>query len=124
MQDLSRRNLAKILAAASAVALVVPDYAAAQVQWTGWSEVPGGGLTRDAPAAVAYGDRLYLIVRGTNDHIFVNRLDGTTWTGWSEVPGGGLTLSGPAAAVYRDRLYLIVRGTNDHIFVNRYDGSP
>jgi hypothetical protein len=86
--------------------------------WSGWSEVPGGGLTTDAPAAVNYHHKHYVFVRGTDDHIYVNRYDGS-WTGWSEVPGGGLSLSAPAAAVYRDTLRLYVRGTDSRIYVNK-----
>ena len=86
--------------------------------WSGWSEVPGSGLTTDAPAAVNYHHKHFLFVRGTDDHIYVNRYDGT-WTGWSEVPGNGLTLSAPAAAVYRDTLRLYVRGTDSRIYLNK-----
>ncbi len=62
--------------------------------WSGWSEVPGHGLTLSGPTAafstVSGGTFLNLFVRGTNNHLFVNRLSNfTTWSGWSEVPGTG-----------------------------------
>jgi hypothetical protein len=103
----------------SASARQAPMHRDHTATWSGWSEVPGGGLTTDAPAAVNYHHKHYLFVRGTDDHIYVNRYDGT-WTGWSEVPGGGLTLSAPEAAVYRDTLRLYVRGTDSRIYVNKF----
>lgn len=43
--------------------------------WTGWSEVPGGGATPDAPGVVKYKKKaLRLFVRGTDNRIYVNRL--------------------------------------------------
>ncbi len=63
-----------------------------QVEWSGWSEVPGNGLTVSGPATTNYYGKNYVFVRGTNNHIYVNTLNGATWSGWSEVPGHGLTL--------------------------------
>jgi TPP-dependent pyruvate/acetoin dehydrogenase alpha subunit len=103
---------------ASASARQAPMHRDHPATWSGWSEVFGGGLTSDAPAAVNYHHKHFLFVRGTDDHIYVNRFDGS-WTGWSEVPGGGLTLSAPEAAVYRDTLRLYVQGTDSRIYVNR-----
>jgi hypothetical protein len=47
--------------------------------WSGWSEVPGHGLTPDAPGAVAFATSasvgfVLLYVRGTNDRIYLNVL--------------------------------------------------
>ena len=99
----------------------VAGNAQALATWSGWSEVPGNGFTKDAPEAISYHGRHYLFVRGTDDRIYLNRLTGNGWSGWSEVPGGGFTLSAPAASVYRGVLRLYVRGTDDRIYVNRYD---
>ena len=41
--------------------------------WSGWSEVPGGGLTPSGPAATSYRSHIYLFVRGTDNAIYVNR---------------------------------------------------
>lgn len=87
--------------------------------WSGWSEVPGNGLTTDAPETVNYHGANLVFVRGTDNHIYLNRLADGIWSGWSEVPGGGQTLSAPAAVVYRHDLRLYVHGTDDHIYVNR-----
>jgi len=38
--------------------------AAAASDWTGWIEVPGGGLTLSGPGAAATTSTLYLVVRG------------------------------------------------------------
>ena len=69
------------------------SYENRHTQWTGWSEVEGGGLTLSAPAAVVEensGSTL-IFVRSYDDLIYQSNLGGT---GWSEVPGNGLTLSG------------------------------
>jgi hypothetical protein len=42
--------------------------------WSGWSELPGGGRTPSGPAAVKFGEDLYVFVRGTDDSIYRNRL--------------------------------------------------
>jgi hypothetical protein len=42
--------------------------------WSGWSEVPGGGLTPSNPGATVYQNRLFLFVRGTDNRIYQNRL--------------------------------------------------
>jgi hypothetical protein len=41
----------------------------AQAGWSGWSEVPGNGLTPSAPTATRYAGNLSLFVRGTNNRI-------------------------------------------------------
>src|SRR3712207_7693462 len=53
---------------------------------SGWSEVPGAGLTPDAPAAVVHRNWLYVFVRGTDNRIYVNRQNnGGNWATWTEV---------------------------------------
>ena len=64
--------------------------------WSGWSEVPGGGVTPNQPAAVLDSSRaLRLYVQGTDNRLNVNTLSGSIWSGWSDVPGGGESASGP-----------------------------
>jgi len=102
--------------------------------WSGWSEVPGHGLTLSGPTAafstVSGGTFLNLFVRGTNNHLYVNRLSNfTTWSGWREVPGHGLTPSAPAATSglptvnAGNTLYLFDRGTDNKIYVNTFNGA-
>ena len=123
-----RRVLPKGLSAAAAVtmlgALLVVNAphasAAVDPSWAGWSEVPGGGTTYDAPSAAIAGlNDMYVYVRGTNDRVYLNRWTSRSrWPGWSEVPGDRLTYSAlgansamPASGVYR-------RGTDDRIYSN------
>ena len=96
--------------------------------WSGWSEVPGHGLTPSAPAATTLyltaGNTLYLFVRGTDNKIYVNTFaNGTTWSGWSQVPGNGLTPDAPGALAGATSgtagfVALSVRGTNNRIYLN------
>ncbi len=43
-------------------------------EWNGWSVIPGGGITFDAPALTEYNGDLWLFVRGTDDFIHYNVL--------------------------------------------------
>jgi hypothetical protein len=94
-----------------------------QLGWSGWSEVPGNGFTLSGPATTFYNGNFYVFVRGTNDHLYVNFLNGTTWSGWSEVPGHGLTPSAPGAVTFGNTLYLFVRGTDNKIYANTLNGT-
>jgi hypothetical protein len=88
--------------------------------WSGWSEVPGGGITTHGPAAIAFGN-LYLYVRGTGGGIYENTRDLSTgnWGGWREVPGGGLTTAAPGvAASHTAGILLAVRGLGSGIHRN------
>ena len=38
--------------------------------WSGYSEVPGGGLTPSGPEAVLEGSQVQLFVRGVDDRIY------------------------------------------------------
>ena len=42
--------------------------------WTGWSEVPGNGLTLSGPATTVYKGTSFLFVRGTDNRIYQNLL--------------------------------------------------
>jgi hypothetical protein len=88
-----------------------------QFGWSGWSEVPGNGLTPSAPAVsiatIGPKGSMNLFVRGTNNKIYVNYYT-VGWSGWSEVPGNGLTIDSPEVLGN----HLFVRGTNDRIYVN------
>lgn len=89
-----------------------------------WTEVPGGGLTPSSPAAVLEGSTLHLVVRGLDNHLYLNSRSGGTFGGWSEVPGGGLTLSQPAAILDSSgALRLYVQGINNRLYVNSRTGA-
>ena len=45
--------------------------------------------TLSAPAAVSRNSgQVDVIVRGTNDHVYLNAYNGSAWSGWAEIPGG------------------------------------
>ncbi len=93
--------------------------------WTGWSEVAGGGTTDVALAATEYQQKLFLFAKGINDRReYVNTFDGNSWTGWSEVPGGGTTDAALAVTVYQQKLFLFAKGINDRReYVNTLGGA-
>src|SRR4051812_34894654 len=81
----------------------------ASAAWSGWREVPGGGLTDVALNAAVFDDAIYLFGKGLADKkVYVARGNGSGsgWGGWSEVPGGGLTDAALASARLGSSLYL------------------
>jgi len=60
------------------------------------------GLTLSAPALVSRGSgRLDVIVRGTNDLVYIDVWNGSAWSGWARIPGGMRTQHAPAATTRR-----------------------
>jgi hypothetical protein len=88
--------------------------------WSGWTEVPGGGITTHGPAATAFG-YLYLYVRGVGGGVFenVHAADTGAWSGWTELPGNGFTTAAPGAAAGHLNNALAVRGLEGYIFQTR-----
>jgi hypothetical protein len=78
---------------------------------------PGGGLTPSAPTAVQLGSTLYVFVQGTENHVWVNKFNGTSWSNWHQVftSNGSLipTANGPFVTVYQGSLFLFVRNPSD-----------
>lgn len=105
-----------------------PALSSQQLQpgWNGWREVPDNGFTLSGPATTSNGNE-NVFVRGTNNHIYMNTLSGTTWSGWREVPGNGLTPSAPAVTPSsmgaKGSMDLVVRGTDNKIYANFFTGT-
>ena len=93
-------------------------------QWSGWSQVSGGGITDVALAAAAFNNKLYLFSKGIDDkREYVNILDTAgNWSGATQVPGGGTTDVSLSAAAFNNKLYLFGKGINDkREYVNMLD---
>jgi hypothetical protein len=94
--------------------------------WSGWTPVPGGGITTHGPAATAFGN-VWLYVRGVGGGIFENfqALDTGAWAGWTEVPGAGYSTAAPGVAAGHINNHLVVRGLGSIIYQNLTgQGSP
>ncbi|MGH9037602.1 MAG: hypothetical protein ACRD0O_17735, partial [Acidimicrobiia bacterium] len=88
-KSISRPAFRKVATGLGVLLALVPFSAGlATVTWSGYGEVPGGGQTDVAPAAVRFDDKLHLFARGLDDRIYVNVQDGDGWSGYGEVPGG------------------------------------
>ena len=94
--------------------------------WTGWSEVPGGGLTPSAPA-VALEDvgLLHVFVRGTDDRVYWNPSEvvndvPVNFGSWLEVPGGGRTRDALAAVASAEGVHVVARSTTNRVFMNTF----
>lgn len=88
--------------------------------WSGWSEVPGGGLTTHGPAAT-YSGNVFLYVRGVGGGIYENSRDlvSGNWGSWAEVPGGGYATAAPGVATgHPTGIVLGVRGLGAGIYQN------
>lgn len=88
--------------------------------WSGWSEVPGGGLITYNPAATTFGDQ-YLYARGIGGGIWENSRSLSTgaWRGWNEVPGNQYATAAPAAAPSHSvGIVLAVRGLGSLVYQN------
>jgi hypothetical protein len=85
------------------------------VEWGRWTAYPDGETTA-GPAAAVFQDRLYTMIRGTDNRIYVK-------TGlrnyWEKIDGE--TLSNPALAVHNGNLYALVRGTDNRLYLNRLE---
>ena len=95
----------------------------------GWTDVNATqldpGLTASAPAAVSRNNgQVDVIVRGTNDRIFLNAYNGSAWGGWGEIPGGMTTQDAPAAIVRTlNTIDVMVRAGNGEIRWITWDGA-
>jgi len=102
------------------------DFSFEENTWAAASPVPGGGITPSAPTAIQYGSTLDLFVRGENNTVWWNTLNGTTWSGWFQVmgPSGPLsTVSTPAVTVYQNSLYLFARQADNTLEMATFGGS-
>ncbi len=84
-------------------------------------------ITNAAPAAASLGNRIYAVIKGDDNRIYINSAaDGEAFGDWTEVQGHAETECAPAAAALDNRLYVFAIGINDKcIYVNSAeDGQP
>jgi hypothetical protein len=75
------------------------------------------GRTADAPAVVAFNDRLICVLRGENNRIYWSESsDGSTWSERYNIFPNGLTSGLPSLAVLNDELYAFIRGTDNVLY--------
>ena len=89
--------------------------------FSGWSYL--SGATPSKPTLVCWenGQRLVLVVRGTDNRIYHRHYDlvAESWFDWSIlIPGS--TPDSPAAAVDGDYLHLVVRGMDDSLYYMKF----
>ena len=87
------------------------------LRWSGWSEVPGNGLTDSHPTAVYDNGKTKLYVSGINGRVYVNINSQGRWSGWSEVPGNGSTQNGLEALLDENNTTrLFAQGIDNRIY--------
>jgi hypothetical protein len=88
----------------------------------GWIQLPGS--TIDAPAAAVAGNRLHIVVRGSDGlSIYHGQLDLSTgkWLGRNQIPGS--TPSAPSLASNGTHLFLAVRGGDNRVYIKVWSGA-
>jgi len=62
----------------------------------------------------------YLVVRGSNDYIYLRTLNSTdsSWGNWIALPGS--TYDTPAAALFNNQVHIVVRGMDEHTLWHGY----
>ncbi len=90
--------------------------------WSSYRVIPSGGAVHGYPAAIRSGNRLFVAVRGSDDHIHVARYDGS----WSALELGGLSVDTmPSLFVNEDgRVEIFVRGASDRALYHAAERSP
>jgi hypothetical protein len=90
-------------AAAALTAQAQEQQQAVQQQDGVWNEVPDGGTTNVALAAINFNDKLYVFAKGIqNQRVYINSTSGgANWSLWSEMAGGGTTDVSLAPAVLK-----------------------
>jgi hypothetical protein len=92
----------------------------AKETWSGWSEVPGGGIITAGPGATGFGYS-YLYARGVGGGVFINThaADTGVWSGWTELPGGAYSTAAPGVAAGHIYNLVVIRGQGGAIFQTR-----
>jgi CubicO group peptidase (beta-lactamase class C family) len=86
--------------------------------------------TSTAPGATTFGERLHVVIKGEDNHMYLNSAaDRQLFDGWMEVEGQGTTGLAPAAASLNKRIFVFAIGTNDQrlyvtsaLFAQPFDG--
>lgn len=84
--------------------------------WSSWQDI--GCCALSAPSAVSWANgRTDLVVRGTDDHVYIKTwINGSGWTSWGAL--GGTTTSAPAIASWGpNRLDVFIRDSQNHLLV-------
>lgn len=101
--------------------------------WAAWTGSPWNGSAGDlggptggqfvgAPAAVAWGGKVTVAVRGTDNALWVRTLSGGSWGSWTSL-GGTLTSSPTLASQNSSDVEAFIRGTNHDLFQDSFNGS-
>jgi hypothetical protein len=98
--------------------------------WSGgsWSGSAGdlGGPTSGtfvgAPSAIAWGGKVTVAVRGTDNALWIDTLSGGSWSGWTSL-GGTLTSSPTITSQNSSDLEVFIRGSDDGLWQDSYNGS-
>ena len=99
------------------------------VPGSGWTDVNATqldpGLTISAPAAVSRNSGMVdVIVRGTDDHLYLNAFTASGWSGWAAIPGGMTTQHAPAAIVRTlNTIDVVVRSASGEVRWITWDGA-
>ena len=86
--------------------------------FSGWLPVQGSSPSTPTIVQQQATNALYLVVRGNDNLIYINRWNGMNWQTWSTVPLGS-TSSSPAITQQNDVIYFEVVGQNNAIYTSQ-----
>lgn len=90
--------------------------------WTDWISL--GIQSKGAVAAAIPVNRLILVIRGMNDHLYYNRqltTNSDSWGGWVDI--GGVAASDPTVTANGGRVLAFVRGTDNGLWARSISDS-
>jgi hypothetical protein len=78
----------------------------------------GGAWTGTPSSAVDGAGNAYLVARGTNGHIFCNKLINGSWSGYQDLAGN--TTSSPVVVSATSFVSVFVRGVDNSLWSGRF----
>lgn len=101
-----------------------PVGAASPAAVSAWKSIPGTQKTKDRPAAVTYGGRTWVFVRGTDDRLHYTRRTASGWAPWARLGSSFAIADAPAVVTFKKRINVIVRRDSDgHVLRRTFDGT-
>jgi hypothetical protein len=90
--------------------------------WGSWQSLGGATLSPPGICEVLGFGEVWVVVRGTDNGIYLKYWYAGTWSGWISPTGGGATIDQPACAYLYPFLHIVVRGGGNELYSNSYNG--
>ena len=90
--------------------------------WSGWSSI--GGAATSKPAATIAGTQRFVVVKGTDNAVWINRTTGSAsgFVGWARINATGI-LNAPSITYMNPHLFVAARRSDNKVYWMRNDIS-